>query len=393
MTAQRWGAGNELTLHEHLVADSTELQLRWPTHPAAADQPLTIGWICTPPTLGSGGHTTMFRMVEGLERAGHRCRLYLYDRHDGDLEAQRRTVREGWPGVRAEVLSSDALPGGSRPTGGRPLDACIATSWESAHVLATLGAAPMQRFYFVQDYEPYFYPRGTEYALAEDSYRFGFHVLALGSMVADCLRSQLGVPSTVVDFGSDTTTYFVKSPPAERTGVVCYARPGNPRRGWAMAELSLTRFHRRHPDVPIRIYGAHLRNLPFPAEIYPRLTPAELNDLYNRSVAGLALSFTNVSLVAEEMLSAGVVPVVNDAPEPRACLTNPSVVWAAGTPSALADALGATVSSGATLDRRATASSPTRGSWATTAGQVVEAVEHHCFARLQEPVHAPAGAS
>src|SRR6478752_8014956 len=52
------------------VADSSRLTL-FPA-PARTSGPLRIAWICTPPAPGSGGHTTLFRMVEGMERRGHR---------------------------------------------------------------------------------------------------------------------------------------------------------------------------------------------------------------------------------------------------------------------------------------------------------------------------------
>ena len=61
--------------------------------------------------------------------------------------------------------------------------------------------------------------------------------------------------------------------------------------------------------------------------------------LYNRCVAGLALSATNVSLVPYEMLAAGCLPVVNDAEHNRVVLDNPSVVYAAATPFELARTL------------------------------------------------------
>jgi hypothetical protein len=58
--------------------------------------------------------------------------------------------------------------------------------------------------------------------------------------------------------------------------------------------------------------------------------------LYNRSIAGLVLSATNVSLVPHEMLAAGCVPVVNDAEHNRVVLDNPHVAYAAATPFELA---------------------------------------------------------
>ena len=56
---------------------------------------------------------------------------------------------------------------------------------------------------------------------------------------------------------------------------------------------------------------------------------------------GIALSFTNVSLVPDELLACGVIPVTNEAPYARGGLDNPHVRWTAPTPYGLADALSA----------------------------------------------------
>lgn len=61
------------------------------------------------------------------------------------------------------------------------------------------------------------------------------------------------------------------------------------------------------------------------------------------SIAGIAISFTNISLVPYEMLACGVIPVVNEDPFARAELNNSAVRWAKATPSALANQLSAAV--------------------------------------------------
>jgi glycosyltransferase involved in cell wall biosynthesis len=316
------------------VADSTRLQLALPaSRPSRAD-PLIVGWVMTPPSAGSGGHTTLFRMVEAVERAGHHCVLFLYDRYGGDMQTHEQVIREWWPGIRAHIR--DARDGIDS------VDACVASSWESAHVLARRGQSPMRRLYFVQDYEPYFYARGSMYSLAEDSYRFGFRIVALGEMVARLLRSEVGVSPDVTEFGCDTSVYRPLSDRV-RTGVVLYARPDVPRRGFWLARLALQQFHERHPEVDIHLYGSEVTGLPFPATQHGRLAPAELNQLYNSCIAGLAMSFTNISLVAEEMLAAGTIPVVNDSVHSRADLMNDHVAWANPTPHGIAAALSALV--------------------------------------------------
>src|SRR6476646_7570298 len=232
-----------------------------PTRPPST--PLTIGWVCAPPSLGSGGHTTMFRMVRALERAGHTCRILLYSRHHGDLDRQTEIIRRGWPEVRAEVQLIDGAIA--------DLDGCVATSWFTAHVMAKRLTAGVRGFYFIQDFEPFFYPRGSMYELAADSYRFGLHHIALGHMVADCVAGEVGADSTVLPFGCDTDVYSLRGN-APRRGVVFYAKPGVPRRGYELCVLALREFHRRRPDQPIHVYGGRGLDLQVPAVRHDRLS-------------------------------------------------------------------------------------------------------------------------
>ena len=74
--------------------------------------------------------------------------------------------------------------------------------------------------------------------------------------------------------------------------------------------------------MPIHLYGEPAGRLPFAATEHGLLPPEQLNTLYNRCIAGLVLSATNVSLVPHEMLAAGCIPVVNDAEHNRIVLDN-----------------------------------------------------------------------
>lgn len=353
------------------IADSSQLRLATPPVRPPRSQKLRIGWVTVPPGAGSGGHTTLFRMVEAVERAGHECVLFLYDRYGGDLGAHEQVIRQWWPNVRAEVRDAGCgMPG---------VDACVASSWESAHVLAQRGTDPMRRLYFIQDYEPFFYPRGSMYAMAEDSYRFGFRCIALGEMVARLLRREVGIEPDVTEFGCDTSVYRLLSD-HRRSGVVLYARPEIPRRGYSLAKVALERFHRMHSDVEIHIYGERVTGLPFPATQHGRLRPPELNELYNSSIAGLAMSFTNISLVAEEMLAGGTIPVVNDSIDARADLANHHVAWARPTPGGIAATLTDVVAARDPIGRaRAAASSVRHFGWAKAQTDIVRIIETEVY--------------
>ena len=350
------------------IADSRQLELPVPAQPVDRGRPLRVGWISTPPALRSGGHTTMFRMVSALEDAGHQCTIFLYDRYGGSMADHEITIRHGWPSVRARV--ADAREGIA------DLDACVATSWPTAHVLARWGRVPMRRLYFVQDFEPFFYPRGAEYALAEDSYRFGFRAIAVGHTLASLLTERIGIPAYGVDFCCDSDVYQL-GPPEPRDGVVFYAKPSAARRGFLLGLLALGELHRRRPDLAIHFVGAPGVRAPFPAIHHGTLSPADLAALYNRTVAGLALSFTNISLLPDELLACGTVPIVNDSENAPFHLVSEYVRWAPPTPSGIADQLLDVLDS--PPDPTRVAETASRGSWRPAQTAFVRAVEDETY--------------
>jgi hypothetical protein len=323
------GTQPSIGLHLQDVVDSTRLPKAAVAEPVR-DRPLRIGWVTSPPSGGSGGHTTMLRMVQGLEAAGHECSLYLYDVYDGDVAAHERVVRTFWPQIRAQVRDvRDGLP---------QLDAWVATSWETAHVLAARPTAGGKRFYFVQDYEPFFYAHGAERALAEDTYRFGFHGITAGGWLAEELQARFGMTCDFFEFGTDTDIYRLPAQEA-RDGVVFYAKPDVPRRGFTLGVLALREFAQTHPEVSIHLFGEPVTGLPFPTVSHGRVTPAALSDLYGRCRVGLSLSLTNISLIPWELLACGVIPVVNDAKHNRRVLDNDYVTWSPLSVSGIAAAL------------------------------------------------------
>ena len=93
-------------------------------------EPLDVALVCGPAGEGSGGHTTIFRMLAGLERRGHRCTVYIYDRHGWEIDQHRRGVRQWWPWLEAEVKDlADGI---------EDAHVLFATSWETAYpVLAS----------------------------------------------------------------------------------------------------------------------------------------------------------------------------------------------------------------------------------------------------------------
>jgi hypothetical protein len=368
---ERWGGyGERLPINLEDIADSATVPV-WPQTPFADEGTrLEIGWVISAPGPASGGHTTLFRFIEALEKRGHRCTVFVYDATGGDVRMFEELIRTWWPGVRARIrLASDGLG---------DLDVYVANAWQTAHVVARHPNNRAARFYLVQDYEPNFYPWGDAHALAEDTYRFGFRSITVGAMLAHELHGRYGYSSVVAPFGSDLETYTLEDN-GVRNGVVFYAKPGTPRRGYQLGVLALQRLNELRPDLEILTFGQRSGKLPFSAETHLHLTPRDLSALYNRCAAGLSLSFTNMSLIPFELLACGVVPVVNAMPGHELNLDNPHIVWARPTPDALAHGILEAVERRASTDPGALRASVAQMRWDEAQDAVVEAIEAACI--------------
>ncbi|HUS25887.1 MAG TPA: hypothetical protein VMY99_00890 [Nevskiaceae bacterium] len=298
--------------------------------------PYTINWVMSPPGKGGGGHQNIFRFIHYLERQGHTCRVYLYSVHAyRPVKDIRQDMAASYPKTKA---SMKWLKGPMAPA-----DTVFATGWETAYpVFNDAGSA--RKFYFVQDFEPYFYSVGSEYVLAENTYKFNFHGITAGGFLAKKLHTDYGMQCDNYEFGADTSLYRFENK-GQRKEVFFYARPVTTRRGFELGIMTLQLFHEQQPDYKIVLAGWDVSeyDIPFPYENLKELTLGQLSDVYNRCAAGLVISLTNMSLLPLELLAAGTIPVVNDGPNNRLVSNNAYIKYAEPSPSALAQALVETV--------------------------------------------------
>jgi hypothetical protein len=299
------------------------------------DRPLNIAWIMSPPGRESGGHQNLFRFIKYAENAGHKCSIYFYStqRLVPSVRETKAMVAEStaYANVSASMHNYDRTVGVPTDT-----DALFATGWETAYP-AFLDASNARRFYFVQDYEPSFYPLGSEAILAENTYKFGFHGITAGGWLSHKLSSDYGMRCDSFEFGVDKTHYSVTNM-RKRNEVFFYARPVTARRAFELGVIALTDFAQMRPDVTINLAGWDVSNwdIPFKYRNLASLDLKQLNSVYNRCAAGLVLSLTNMSLLPLELMSSGVAPVVNDGPNNRMVSDNPYIEYVQPAPRALA---------------------------------------------------------
>lgn len=310
-------------------------------------------------------------MVAGLEERGHSCRLLLYDPPGTQSVAEFETIaKRHFPTVAATV---DRFG----PEHTDAVDAIIATSWPTAYPAATVPTSA-RRLYFVQDFEPSFYPVGSDYALAENTYRLGLEGITLGTWLSELLEERYGMRCNAIDFQVDVEAYRY-SGRIDRAGVLFYARPSSPRRAFELGILALELFADEHPNIPIHLFGGDLagQRVPFHHVQHGILDQQSLNTLYNSASAGLVLSMTNLSLLPMELLATGCLPIVNDGANNTMNLLNSFVTYAAATPRALADALQSTVrraEDGGVAFASAAAASVAASSWTKSVDQFERAL-------------------
>jgi glycosyltransferase involved in cell wall biosynthesis len=332
--------------------------------------PMTIDWVIPPIAAGAGGHRTILRFVKLLGARGHTSRIAVYDGRGIQTAAEAEVIIQRHFGpLDVEVLDGVAATG--------RCDALVATGWQTAYPVVNTDTTA-RKFYFVQDYEPYFFPMGSASVLAEDTYRFGLYGITAGRWLADKLGDEFGMRSAYFDFGSDGHHYRHENP-GRRRKVVFYARPNTPRRGFELGLLALMAFARRRPEFEIHLVGGDLKNHWVPDGFVTRgvLTPTELNQLYNESAAALVISLTNMSLLPLELLASGCIPVVNDSLSNTGVSDNPFIAYTDPSPAALAARLDEMVSRPDLPEySRAAADSVKSLTWEDAADQVEAALRH-----------------
>lgn len=325
-----------------LVKSDDILKADWSIHPYVSTQPVknppfTLNWVISPPGRGSGGHQNIFRFIRFLEQSGHTCRVYLYsNRHFPSLREVNNVLSHSYPLTRAPITWYKGTM--------EPSDAIFATGWETAYPVFN-DPSTARRFYFIQDFEPSFYPLGSEYIFAENTYRFNFFGVTAGGWLASKLSSEYGMRCDHYDFGVEKELYRFENAD-ERKEIFFYARPVTTRRGFELGVMALERFHTEHPDYTITMAGWDVSDyaIPFPYKNLKSLPLRSLSRVYNRCAAALVISLTNMSLLPLELLACGIIPVVTDGENNRKVSNNPFIRYAHPSPDALAQALHTIVS-------------------------------------------------
>ena len=153
-----------------------------------------IDWIVPGLLIGGGGHRNIIRAAHFLERFGHDVALHFVST-DQSAEELKHLINVHFYPFSGEVTRYNGIV--------RYSDALLATHWSTVEPALDLRGMTQEVMYFVQDFEPLFAPMGTEYILAENTYRKGLYCITSGPWCARILRRQFGVEADHFDFPID----------------------------------------------------------------------------------------------------------------------------------------------------------------------------------------------
>ena len=334
---------------QHLSRQSTEpldpvkyaLDVDWGDKPAPEPRvggpvnvdALSINWIL-PTVSEGGGYRTIFRFVEHLQRQGHQQRIY-----EMPVGIPRRTSSGELKSVVRRLYGLSGIDVHHDFEQMESCDIALATSWHTAYPLAQFAGA-REKCYFVQDFEAFFAPVGTESAVAENTYRFGFHGITAGRWLAEKLTAEYGMDCAHFNLAVDSQAYFPMDLP-KRNKIFFYARPATPRRGYELGLKALEIFHAGNPQYEIILAGGEVfdRAFTFPVTNLGFIGEDRLNTLYNQSAAALVVSLTNCSLLPLEIMATGCPVVVTAGENNEKILPPDSAIFALASPHHLAKAL------------------------------------------------------
>ncbi|MFR0692313.1 glycosyltransferase [Enterobacterales bacterium AE_CKDN230030158-1A_HGKHYDSX7] len=286
----------------------------------------TINWFIPRVGKGSGGHLNIFRFIKNLEDQGFECRIIIVDNPlpKSAVVAKQDIHRWFFP-LKAQVfVGTDGLP---------PAYFSFATSWQTAYTVRAFQAT-VTRCYFVQDFEPWFFPAGSEALMAEATYHFGFQGFTAGGWLAEKLRSEYAMQTCALGFSFDKDLYHPGPKPEDGTRrVFFYARPPTARRAFELGMLVLREVCRQRSDVTVVMAGWDVSHyeIPFPCEHLGLVEIEDLPGVYQRCDVALVLSCTNLSLLPLELMASGVPVVSNDAPHTRWLLNDENSALATAT--------------------------------------------------------------
>ncbi len=198
--------------------------------------------------IAFGGIQTIFRCIEKLGREGVNNTIVIYDMPSLDVGEMRSSISTYFPALtnyEVVVFSDDKLKSLSKLP---ETDIAFCTHWISAYILLRFNKTK-RKYYFIQDYEPFFYVAGSTFALAESTYRFGFRAIVNTPGLFSAIKQRHGIDGISFVPAVNRELYYPDPNKSnKRTRIFFYARPNNPRNAFNLGVITIKHLLDRYGD-------------------------------------------------------------------------------------------------------------------------------------------------
>ena len=255
---------------------------------------------------------------------------------------------ESWFGCDFSVFVSAEIP--------EQFDAVVATAWNTA-LFASRQKCP-HKFYFIQDYEPWFSPMGEGYLLAEQSYGLRLKPITIGRWLADKVSPHYEDVVPFCDFGADLSVYRPFDAVERIPNSVCAVyQPEKDRRLSGVLRDAIKLLIAADENIQIFLYGGDCTEFGSYSRVHALgiLTVEECAALYSKCSLGISISASNPSRIPFEMMASGL-PVVEIARENNFYdLPLGAITFAVPSPEGIASAVVSALANPSNLHTRAEA--------------------------------------
>lgn len=255
----------------------------------------------------AGGVTSVLRLGTYLTELGHDVNYIIVD--EDSLQRANDNAKTCLPYFKGSIrLFEQNIDN---------YDIGIATYWSTAYLVHLKQNHFKIKAYFIQDFEPGFYPAGEQYYLALNTYKINLFMISLGGWCKEQIESKLeNVSVAHVPFPYEQKQY--DSPPREISfdnvlKVAVYLK-NIPSRAPVVILTGLKILEKllleKGKVLDALIFGMDPTFDLGVGKNLGKIDSQRMRQIYETSHIGIASSLTNVSLVPYEMMGCGL-PVVD----------------------------------------------------------------------------------
>ena len=200
--------------------------------------------------------------------------------------------------------------------------AVVGTFWTTTYIIESLCKqnSSLKPFYYVQDYEPWFYSHSEEFSRikeAKQSYELGLRCVAKTEFLSDIVSSEHGVSVDIVSPGLDHSVFYPGSQESHfgRPRLSAMLRLSTSRRGGRETIELLRKLRFRLPELEVTLFG-DATGLPSDldgfAQMKGELSPRDVAQVYRNADIVVDLSYWHgFGRSGIEGMACGAVPVLS----------------------------------------------------------------------------------